>query len=212
MLTRSIICVFILLFSISAFAQPAGYELVKDNANVKSALTLANKNIKNISCDFKQVKKMTLLEDKITSKGNFYFAKEFKVRIQYTHPYSYLLVMNGNKMLVKDEEKTNKINTGSSKMLQSVNRLMADCIQGTVFNNTDFNVSVYKADNVYLLWMLPITADLKKLFNTVEVYLDSKTMNVNKLVMTEEGGDYTSMEFFNIKHNETLSEALFSVK
>lgn len=209
---RNIATIVIILYSFCAMAQPAGYKPVQDIDAFRSSLSEANQQLFDISSDFKQEKHLSLLEDKIWSKGKFYFKKDFKVRIEYTEPYSYLMVMNGNKMTVKDEQKSNTFNTGNSKMMQSVNRIIVDCMSGTVFDNPDFKVTAYIGKAGYLLAMVPIASEMKKLFDQIDVYMDKKNLEVQMLTMTEKGGDYTNMNFYNIKHNTSLNESLFKVK
>lgn len=201
-----------IILSTSLYAQPQGYKTVDDSKSFQSALNNANRSLTNIASDFRQVKNMTLLSEKIRSSGKFYFMKEDKVRIEYTVPYYYLMVMNGNKMLVKDEQKTSRINTGNSKMMQSVNRVMADCMRGTVFTNPDFKTTVYQGAKQFLLSLTPVSIEMGKLFTRIDVYLDKSSFDVARLVLTEKGGDYTDMDFFNTKRNTTLNETLFKVK
>lgn len=195
-----------------AVAQPKNFTKVQDKAALENFIKGKNSNVNNILSDFKQVKNLSLLAEQITSKGKFSYAKDFKVRIEYTEPYKYLVVMNGTKMLVRDEQKTSKINTGNSKLMQSVNQVMVDCMKGTVFTNTDFKVNAYTSKTQYLLEMLPVTPEMKKLFEKIEVYLDKENAGVERLVMTEQGGDYTAMNFYNTKYNTQLNDALFKVK
>ncbi len=209
---RNIVTLLLILLSYTVSAQPAGYKKLVDITSFKAELSKANTGLNNISSDFKQVKNLSLLAEKIHSKGKFFFMKPGMVRIEYTEPYYYLMVMNGSKMLVKDEQKTNKINTGNSKMMQSVNRVMVDCMQGTVFANPDFKTTAYQDGGRYLLSLVPATADMKKLFEQIDVYMNKVGMDVVKLVMTEVGGDFTAMEFYNTKHNSSLNEVLFKVK
>lgn len=209
---RSISLVVFLFLSLGAAGQPAGYKKLADVNSFKTELSKANVAIKNISSDFKQVKNLSLLAEKIHSKGKFYFMKPGMVRIEYTDPYYYLMVMNGSKMMVKDEQKSNKINTGNSKMMQSVNRVMVDCMQGTVFANPDFKTTAYHDGSRYLLSLVPATADMKKLFEQIDVYMNKSGMDVVRLVLTESGGDFTAMDFYNTKHNSLLNETLFKIK
>lgn len=209
---RNTAIIVFLLISLSAAAQPAGFKKLEDVSSFKTSLAKANANLHDISSDFKQVKNLSLLAEKIQSKGKFYFMKEDKVRIQYTEPYTYLMVMNGTRMLVKDEQKTNKINTGNSKMMQSVNRVMVDCMRGTVMSNPDFKVSAFHNGKQYLLSMIPTSAEMKKMFEQIDVYMSKTGFDVERLVLTEKGGDYTSMDFYNTKHNSSLNEILFKVK
>jgi len=209
---RSIASIILLFIAASVAAQPSGFKKLDDLQTFRTAMSASSAKLQNITSDFRQVKNLSLLAEKINSKGKFYFMKDDKVRIEYTEPYSYLMVMNGTRMLVKDEQKTNKINTGNSKMMQSVNRVMVDCMSGTVMSNPDFKVTVYKSSKQYLLSMVPVSPEMKNLFSQIEVYISQAALDVEKLVMTESGGDYTSMDFYNTKHNTPVNEALFKVK
>lgn len=201
-----------LLLSFLGFAQPKGYQPVKDVPAFQKALSGANASRQTISSDFTQVKNLSMLAEKIKSKGKFYFKKEDKVRIEYTQPFSYLLVMNGGQLIVKDEQKTSKINTKNSKTMQSVNRIMVDCMRGTVFQNSDFKTSAYESNSTYLLSLAPTTPAMKKMFSQIDVYMSRKNFDVDRLTMTETGGDFTDMDFTNTQHNVALNEALFKVK
>jgi outer membrane lipoprotein-sorting protein len=120
--------------------------------------------------------------------------------------------MNGGQVMVKDEQKTNKINTKNSKTMQSVNHIMIDCMRGTVFQNTDFKVIAYENSGSYLLNMIPATDAMKKMFKQIDVYMDKKSFDVERLSMIELGGDFTDMDFSNSQHNTALNESLFRVK
>lgn len=209
---RSVLIFIAVLITANSIAQPQGYKQHINVQELQKSLADANKELSDISSDFKQIKNLSLLEEKLHSKGRFYYKKEFKVRIEYTEPFSYLMVMNGGKMLVKDEQKSNTINTGNSKMMQSVNRIIVDCMSGNVFANPDFKVNAYTGAKKYLISMRPVSAEMKKMFDKIDVYLEMNDLKVISLVMTEKGGDYTSMDFYNIQHNSSLNESLFKVK
>jgi outer membrane lipoprotein-sorting protein len=198
--------------AVAVFAQPKGFRPVKDLKEFQSALSRSNSRVNTVSSEFTQTKNLALLSDKIKSKGKFYFKKEDKVRIEYTSPYSYLLVMNNGQIMVKDEQKTSKINTKNSKTMQSVNRIMIDCMRGTVMNNPDFNVSAYESGTTYLLTLVPANDAMKKMFKSIDVYLSKKNFDVDRLSMKEQGGDFTDMDFSNPQHNVALNDALFKVK
>lgn len=195
-----------------AMAQPKGFTPVKNVSGFQQSLSKASASVQTISSDFTQVKNLSLLADKIKSKGKFYYKKEDKVRIEYTSPYTYLLVMNGGQIMVKDEQKTSKVNTKNSKTMQSVNRVMVDCMRGTVLSNPDFRTTVYENSGSYLLSMLPSNDAMKKMFRQIDVYMNKKNFDVHRLSMVEQGGDYTDMDFSNTQHNVSLNDALFKVK
>lgn len=197
---------------LTGMAQPKGFRPLSNVPAFQQALSKNTSALQTIQSDFTQVKHLSLLSDKITSKGKFYYRKEDKIRIEYTTPFQYLLVMNGGQIMVKDEQKTSKINTRNSKTMQSVNRIMIDCMRGSVFSNTDFKVTAYENGADYLLSLVPANEAMKKMFKSIDVYLAKSSLDVDRLTMTETGGDYTDMDFSRTQHNVALNDALFKVR
>jgi len=209
---RNLFLFVFLSVSMGSLAQPKGFQRLQQVKNFEAGLSKSNASVNTIKSDFEQTKNLALLSEKIKSKGKFYFKKEDKVRIEYTTPFSYLMVMNAGQIMVKDEHKSSKINTRNSKTMQSVNRIMIDCMRGTVLQNADFKATVFESGTQYLLSLTPATDAMKKMFQTIDVYLNKKNFDVERLIMTENGGDNTDMHFFNAQHNTALNDALFSTK
>jgi outer membrane lipoprotein-sorting protein len=198
-------------FTVAAQA-PKGFAGINNTTSLQSALATTAKNTQTISSDFSQLKHMKMMNDKVSSKGKFYFKKEDKIRIEYTSPFEYLLVMSGGQIMVRDENKTNKINTRNSKTMQSVNKVMMDCMRGTVFTNKDFSVKAFDSKGQYMMQLTPVNSSMKSLFARIDVYIEKSDNSVSKLVMNENGGDYTEMIFTNKKINAALPDALFSIR
>lgn len=188
------------------------YSPIKDLTSFKCNFSKASAAIESIESDFIQVKNLSLLKDKLNSKGRFYYKKENKVRIEYTTPYKYCMVINDKQMTVKDEQKTSNYNTRSNKMMQSINGIMLDCMRGTVYNNKDFATTVLESNKDFQLQLIPSTSMMKNMFSRIEVYLDKKTFQVLRLNMVEKGGDNSLMTFSNTVMNKSLNDALFTIK
>ena len=153
-----------------------------------------------------------MLAEKITSKGKFYFRKNNLVRMEYTSPYQYLMIINGNKVSIKDGQKTNKMTAGSSKLFQQVNHLMMDCIRGTVFDNPDFSVKLLENNNSYMADMEPVTQEMKTLFKKVKVVMGKNDFVVNEVQMIDARGDNTTIHYSNQQINTGLPDALFTIR
>ena len=125
--------VFFMLLCCSVKAQPAGYVSVKDIAAFKNEFAIASQKTNSIKADFQQEKNLSMLSDKIISKGKFWFKKENKVRMEYTQPFQYLMILNNNNIYIKDGQKENKISASSNKLFQQVNKIVVDCVRGTAF-------------------------------------------------------------------------------
>ncbi|MBO9617756.1 MAG: outer membrane lipoprotein carrier protein LolA [Niabella sp.] len=194
--------------SLAGFAQ---YKPVANAAGVKNQFAAAAQKINSITADFTQVKSLSMLSEKLTSKGKFYFKRDNRVRMEYTSPYQYLMVLNGNKVSIKDGQKTNKMSAGSSKLFQQVNQLMMDCIKGTVFDNPDFSVQLLENSNSYMAAMTPVTREMKSLFKQVKVIMERGSFVVSEVQMTDTKGDNTTIHYTAQKLNTALPDALFAI-
>lgn len=194
------------------WAQKAGFTALSNTSALEQAMAKLAEQTQSISSDFAQVKHMKMLNDKVQSKGKFYYKKNDKVRIEYLSPFQYLLVMNGSMISVKENGKVSKINTRNSMTMQAVNKIMMDCMRGTVFTNKDFSVKASASNTQYLLAMTPVSSTVKGLFKQIDVYINKADHQVVKLVMSENGGDYTEMSFANRVLNASIADALFTLR
>ena len=198
-------------FSLSVSAQHPGYELLKNQDEFRPAFREASKKTNSIRCDFIQEKNLSLLSDKIISKGKFWFEKENKVRMEYTQPFTYLMILNGGKIFVKDGQKENRISANSSKVFQQVNRIMLDCVGGTVLSNPDFSPKVWEGSKSYLLELTPVAKNLRALYSIIVVTIDKKDFTALSLEMTEVSGDSNLIRFLNKELNAPLPATLFAI-
>lgn len=192
-------------------AQPAGYKAVVDLEQFKKQYSTEAAKIQSIVSDFTQEKHLTALTEKITSSGKFHYKRTGKVRIEYVKPFTYLMVMNGYKMKVKDSEKENTVQLNSNKLFQQVNRIMTDCVQGTIMDSKDFTSKVFENDKTYLLEMTPVSKTLKSLFSTITLIVEKGDFSAKSIVMNEPSGNKTIITFTNKKLNQEVSEALFNI-
>ena len=193
-------------------AQHAGYRPIADMAGFKEQFGNAARQTQSVKADFVQEKTLSLLSEKITSKGKFWFKKDNLVRMEYNQPFQYLVVINKNNVLVKDGDKENKISAKSNKLFQQINRMMVDCVQGTALSNPDFKVAVFENAGSWLVELSPIVKGMKDYFKNINIVLAKKDYSVNRLEMYEQSGDNTIISFTNKELNATIADALFAIK
>ncbi len=209
---RSFLLILLLTAVKIANAQQGSFTALKDMAVFKQKFTAASLQLQSVESDFVQVKNLSLLKEKITSHGKFFYKKGNKVRIEYVKPFSYLMVLNNDAMMVMDEHKKSTFNTRSNKMMQSINSIMMDCMSGNVYNNKEFSTNVMENTKEYMLTLTPSTSMMKKMFSTIEVYLSKTDYTVLRLNMIEKEGDNSLMTFSNRILNKAIDEKLFSTK
>jgi outer membrane lipoprotein-sorting protein len=174
--------------------------------------SIATQKIISIKSDFVQEKNLSMLSEKITSKGKFWFKKENRVRMEYIQPYQYLMILNKDKVFIKDGQKENKVSTKSNKLFQQINKIMIDCMQGTALNNADFKTRVFENKNMTLVELTPVTKGLKELFKSINIVIDRKDFSVLSINMLELSGDNTLLRFTNKELNAIIPDALFIIK
>ena len=209
-----VIIFFVILFTGSfagAFAQYPGYKPVADFNGFKKKFAEESEKVQSITSDFVQEKTLVALTEKITSSGKFWFKRSNRVRIEYVKPFKYLLVMNGDKLLVRDNDRENKINVKSNKLFQQVNRIMIDCVQGTILDSKDFTTKVFENDKNYLLEMKPASKALKEFFDVIVLTVDKSDYAARSIEMNEPAGDTTTIFFENKKLNEVVADAVFAL-
>jgi outer membrane lipoprotein-sorting protein len=192
-------------------AQHPGFKPLGDMTAFNAAFSAASKQTQSIKADFVQEKELSMLSEKISSKGKFWFKRNNRVRMEYTQPFQYLVVINNNNVFVKDGQKENRVSTKSNKVFQQINRLMVDCVRGTALSNPDFAVRVFDNANAYLIELSPVAKAMKDYFKNINIVVSKKDYAVNKLEMYEQSGDNTIISFTNRELNAAVSDALFAV-
>jgi len=206
-----IITLFSSVLSSAAHAQYPGYNSITDVNSFKKTFATESAKVLSITSDFKQDKTLTALTETITSSGKFRFKRSNKVRIEYVKPFAYLMIMNGDKILVRDNNKENTINVKSNKLFQQVNRIMIDCVQGSILDSKDFSTRVFENDKEYLLEMTPSSKTLSEFFQIIVLSVDRSDYSVKSIKMNEPTGDTTTISFMNKKLNEPVSDAVFAL-
>ena len=205
--------IFILLTAgLCVEAQYAGFSPVADLAKFKTAFSTATQKTASVKADFTQEKNLSMLSEKITSKGNFWFKKDSRVRMEYNQPFKYLMILNKDRVYVKDGQKESRVSTKSNKMFQQINKIMIDCMQGTMLENTDFKTRVFENKNNTLVELTPVAKGMKELFKSINVIVDKKDFSVLSIEMNELSGDNTIMRFTNKELNVSIPDTLFDIK
>ncbi len=196
---------------LQAIAQHTGYKPLANTDDFRKQFAKASQSTQSIQCDFVQTKNLSMLSDKIVSTGQFWFKRDNKVRMEYKKPTYYLLVINGSNIKTKDGTKENKVSAKSNKMFDQVNKMMIDCVQGTVLTNSSFTSAIFESPSSYLVELTPTTKALKGIFKTIDLIIDKKDYSATGMEMMELSGDNTIINFTHKQMNINIPDAVFSI-
>ncbi|GAA4371129.1 hypothetical protein GCM10023185_46290 [Hymenobacter saemangeumensis] len=193
-------------------AQPKGYKPVEDVAGFRQSYAKAAEQTTSIKSEFRQEKNLSMLSEKINSTGVFFFKKNNRVRMEYTQPYKYLLIINNSQILIQDQTKKKVYSSGDNKIFKAVNKVIVDCVQGRALDNKDFQSQVFENEKTYCLDLAPQVKEMKQLFTTIRITINKRDFSIDQLELKEAVGDNTIITFVNKQLNTPVADEVFSVK
>ena len=203
---------FLMLIQGIVFSQP-GYIPLKDPSGFKQRLAVASSKVTSIESNFIQEKNLSVLTDKITSKGRFYFKKEKSLRWEYTDPYKYLIILQNDKFIVNDEGRVKKIDIQSNSVFREINTIILGCVQGTLLNDEKrFSSLCFENNSGYLVKLKPLSSPMKEVLDEIRIFFDKSDLTVSRLEMQERSGDYTNISFILKKINQPIPDDKFKIK
>lgn len=191
---------------------PKGFTTMKDTTAFKQKMESQSKLTTTMESDFTQEKYLSVMSENIVSKGHFCFKKTNMLRWEYLTPYTYMIVINEDKMFIKDNGKINKYDINSNKMFKSINEMMVATVQGNLLNSKDYKPKYYESDKYYLIELSPVQKAAKDFLKNILLYINKTDYSVEKVKMIEPSDDYTSIDFTNRKTNQAIGDEKFIVK
>jgi outer membrane lipoprotein-sorting protein len=209
---RSIITGFLLLCILQVACSQGHFQEMKDPAVFKEKFAAATRKTNTIEAGFIQEKNLSILSEKIITKGKFMFQKENKLRWEYTDPFHYLIILNNGKIFTRDEEKNTTIDSKNNKMFAEINTIILGSVQGNLFNDEKrFLPTFYYDKDGYLVKLKPLMPSLKEFLSEIKIYFDATDFSVRRLIMQESSGDYTKIDFTGKKINIPIPDEKFHI-
>jgi outer membrane lipoprotein-sorting protein len=201
---------FLLCFNYSKGQYP-GFTLLNHPEIIKKSFAQATSTTESIQSDFKQEKSLSMLSENIISFGKFWYRKKDKIRMEYMQPYSYIMILNGGKIFIKEGQKENKISANSNKVFQQVNRILVDCVSGSMLDNPDFQSRIFENSGSFLVELIPLAKNLKDLYKNINILIDKEDYTATAIEMFELSGDKTIIRFQNKILNAPINDTVFNI-
>ena len=134
------------------------------------------------------------------------------VRWEYFTPFPYLIIIRDDQISVKDENKVTQFNAQSNKVLLEINSIILGSIRGTLLEDEkNFLTVFYENSSSWIANLKPLSARLKLSLSEIVIYFDRKDFNVNRIDLTEPGGDCTRITFTGEILNQPIADEKFMV-
>lgn len=199
------ICV-VFLLSLTALAQDSEVQIRQKIAAAAQAMT-------SLQCDFVQTKQLKMLNDKMVSEGRMYYSQKDKLRWEYVKPYQYTFIMNGDRVLLKNKERSDVIDVRQNKIFREIANIMLNSVVGNCLNDErSFKTSITTAGGQWVATLLPQRKDMKQMFQKIILHFDQRQATVSRVELVEKNGDQTTIDLKIIRKNETIAPRTFAVE
>lgn len=204
------------IFVIICFFVAANLQVVaqqKNEAQIRKQINQAASALNTMQCDFIQTKHMKMLNREMVSKGKLYYQKGNRLRWEYTTPYSYIFIINNDKVLLKNKQRNDVVDVNQNKLFKEIARIMMNSVVGNcISDDKSFKTSLATVKGEWVATLLPQHKNMKQMFNKIILHFSSKQAIVTQVELMEKNGDKTIIKLKNVKTNETISATMFSVR
>ena len=176
-------------------------------------ITESSAKMESLICDFEQVKELSILEEKMISKGKMYYRNDNCLRWEYVSPYVYTFVLNDKTIMMQAENsKKNVIDINSSRFFQEIIKIMMNGVNGNGLTDTkNFSTDYYWSESQWKVHLIPLQKEMKKMFATIKLTFNVKDYSVDKVEMDEQNGDTTTILLSGKQFNKKIGNEKFVI-
>ena len=178
---------------------------------VIASLTKTAASMQSMQCRFVQEKTSSMLAEPSVAEGTMHYAAPDRMRWEYTTPYAFALVVNGERLVKVTDGKTEVLEGNAGRMYQGMVNLIIGSASGKkLFDTTVFDIVFYDDNGFWRADMTPKRRDMKRMFSQLVFRFDKKTNGISRVEFVSANGDVTSIRFEEIKVNEAIGEEVFA--
>jgi len=202
-------CTFLLIFIFSLFLPFHTIEAQPLSADeVVKRIREAREKINDFTSDFVQEKRISLLKEKVISKGRVRFKKPDKFSIEFFHPETSQMVFDGKTVLLyfKEEKIAERYQIQGNPLTEKYLLFSKDPFQEKL---AQWRI-VEDRESVLLMEILPKVKD--PLFVKTKLWISKRDWNITGMEMVEKNGDTTTLQYSNMRVNRGLSDSDFEIR
>lgn len=149
----------------------------------------AANTFETLQLSFVQTRHSAMLTEDLVSEGRMVMAAPDRIRWEMLKPYRSLFVSGGS----------DSSGPSGSGMTKKGFRMPTE---------KDFTVTALEGEDITLT-LVPVRRDLKQLFRQVVVRADKKTLQIRSALLVTPDGDWTLLEFKDVRTNGPVDAKLF---
>ena len=172
----------------------------------------AAQSVKNLTCNFEQIRTSSLLQDSILSRGKMLFRAPNELLWSYDEPKKIrFVVTNSGEVNIHVDGKEKNLGSTQKKYLKQMSRFLLNLISGNYLNAlNDFRTEIAPQNGGgYILHLYPKKKELRRLFKQFILQLRPDLQSATSVTLVEKRGDRTHILFRQLVLNAPVDSTLF---
>lgn len=198
----------LLLFSFALVAQENDLSETEIEQFQEEVLFKAN-DLESLQADFVQTKHMKMMDDETESRGRVYFKAPQVLKWEYSEPYDYKVLFKEGQLHIDDEGQKSTENTSSNGLFEKLGKLVSGTVNGKLLEDAhNFDITYYREGAGTWARVKPKDQKLSRIFSEILLEFDSEKV-IKSVKLQEDSGDYTLIQFENVRINQHIDELVF---
>lgn len=165
--------------------------------------------LESLSSDFLQTKYIKMMKGAAISSGRLYYLAPDILKWEYRQPYNYKILFKDSKLFIDDDGYKSVTDLKSNKLFEKLVTLISGSINGKLLEDKkNYDVSYFKTTNLISAVIVPKDATIREMFNQIVLLFD-RNFVVITVRLIEASGDYTEIDFKNIRFNQPIHPTVF---
>ena len=197
------------IFTLSLFLSILPVEAQTLNVDeVVKRIRESREKTKDFSADLLQEKKVSLLREKVVSKGRIRFKKPDRISIEFFHPETSHMVYDGKTFFLyfKEEKMAERYQVQGNPVVEKYLLFSKDPFQEKL---AQWRI-LEDRESILVLEILPKVKD--PLFVNTKLWISKKDWIITGMEMVEKNGDTTTLRYSNMRVNSGLLDSDFEIR
>lgn len=201
----------LIIVSLLLFMNVKGYtQDLNIEQRFQNELKLKNEQVVSIKCRFIQVQKISVLNNVINKKGNFYFLKPSNMLLSFSD--GDFIKMNDKWFEMKTGANVTTTKITSNPMLKNLSSILSACVAGDFDKmSSGFFAEFEEKQNKWIVTLSPKKGKMASKISRIVIHFDKTDMSIDLLKMEEKTGDYTEYSFTDKQFNIGVDSELFKI-
>ncbi len=161
---------------------------------------------------FIQEKNLEMLNKKMISKGIFKFKKEDKIAFLYELPFKYHMIINGNKLKIDNNGKSQLVDLKSNPLMKEMKILIEASFLGKLSQmGLNYKITYFQNENSILVYVVPTNKTVYDFIKQITIIFHKNTLDVIELRLEEGANSVTKYIFTDPKYNTISDDESFNI-